>query len=100
MPNGTHGQGKFGPDYPGTAECLEHVASSFNIPGVSIAMPQSSGDPECSKAISRTDSVPPAKTRKLSVDRSDSRKYVHSSTSHFVSCMSLKHVTQLTKVIT
>ncbi|KAL2971944.1 hypothetical protein AAZX31_15G227400 [Glycine max] len=52
---------------------LEHVESSFNIPGVSIAMPQSSVDPECSKSICKSDPALPAKTKKLSMDRSDSR---------------------------
>ncbi|QCD82479.1 hypothetical protein DEO72_LG2g2818 [Vigna unguiculata] len=42
-----HDEGKFGPDYLGTMEDLEHVESSFNIYDVSIAMPQSSRDHEC-----------------------------------------------------
>ncbi|KAG5144665.1 hypothetical protein JHK84_030208 [Glycine max] len=69
--------GKFGPDHSCTMDDLEHVESSFNIPGVSIAMPQSSVDPECSKSICKSDPALPAKTKKLSMDRSDSRKYVH-----------------------
>ncbi|KAF7810058.1 polycomb group protein EMBRYONIC FLOWER 2-like [Senna tora] len=75
LQNGRHDGGKFGPHYPGGTDYLEHVASSFNIPGVPIAMPQSSRDPECNKSVSRCDSALPAKTRKLSMDRSDSRKY-------------------------
>ncbi|WVZ10457.1 hypothetical protein V8G54_014987 [Vigna mungo] len=64
---------KSGPDHPGTMDDLEHVESSFNISGVSIAMPQSSGDPECSKSICKSDPALPAKSKKLSMDRSDSR---------------------------
>ncbi|RYQ81073.1 hypothetical protein Ahy_Scaffold1g107080 isoform C [Arachis hypogaea] len=67
---------RFGPNVPGTADCLEYVASSFNIQGVSIAMPQSSGDPETSKSVYRSDPAVPAKTKKLNMDRSDSKKYV------------------------
>lgn len=77
LPSGRNDGGKFGPDHPGTMDNLEHVESNFNIPGVSIAMPQSSVDPECSKSICKSDPALPAKTKKLSMDRSDSRKYVH-----------------------
>ncbi|CAJ1928667.1 unnamed protein product [Sphenostylis stenocarpa] len=73
LPSGRNDGGKFGPDHPGTMDDLEHVESSFNIPGVSIAMPQSSGDPECSKSICKSDPAVPAKTKKPSMDRSDSR---------------------------
>ncbi|KAG4975013.1 hypothetical protein JHK87_031834 [Glycine soja] len=73
LPSGRNDGGKFGPDHPGTMDNLEHVESSFNIPGVSIAMPQSSVDPECSKSICKSDPALPAKTKKLSMDRSDSR---------------------------
>ncbi|BAU00410.1 hypothetical protein VIGAN_10200000 [Vigna angularis var. angularis] len=71
--SGRNDGGKFGPDHPGTMDDLEHVESSFNISGVSIAMPQSSGDPECSKSICKSDPALPAKSKKLSMDRSDSR---------------------------
>ncbi|XP_014521268.1 polycomb group protein EMBRYONIC FLOWER 2 isoform X4 [Vigna radiata var. radiata] len=64
---------KSGPDHPGTMDDLEHVESSFNISGVSIAMPQSSGDPECSKSVCKSDPALPVKSKKLSMDRSDSR---------------------------
>lgn len=74
--NGKPDVEKLGPDHPGATDCLEHVASSFNIQGVSIAMPQSSGDPECSKSVYRSDPAVPAKTKKLNMDRSDSKKYV------------------------
>lgn len=62
-----------------TAERIEDVASSFNIPGVSIAMAQSSVDPECGKLSAGNDAVAPvlhhiAKSRKLSADRSELRK--------------------------
>ncbi|XP_014626860.2 polycomb group protein VERNALIZATION 2 [Glycine max] len=77
LPSGRNDGGKFGPDHPGTMDNLEHVESNFNIPGVSIAMPQSSVDPECSKSICKSDPALPAKTKKLSMDQSDSRKYVH-----------------------
>lgn len=73
LPSGRNDGVKFGPGHPGTMDDLENVVSSFNIPGVSIAMPQSSGDPEFSKSICKSDSALPAKTKKLSMDRSDSR---------------------------
>ncbi|KAK8471705.1 hypothetical protein PHAVU_002G000500 [Phaseolus vulgaris] len=73
LPIGRSDGGKFGPDHPSTMDDLEHVESSFNISGVSIAMPQSSGDPECSKSICKSDPALPAKSKKLSVDRTDSR---------------------------
>ncbi|KAL2342014.1 hypothetical protein Fmac_009954 [Flemingia macrophylla] len=73
LPNGRNDGGKFGSDHLGTMDDLDHVESSFNIPGVSIAMPQSSGDPECSKSICKSDPSLPTKTKKLSMDRSDSR---------------------------
>lgn len=60
------------------ADCIEGVASSFNGPGVPIAMAQSSMDPECVKSLSGSDAVAPAmlhvvKSRKLSTERSDTR---------------------------
>lgn len=76
MPNGRVG-GNYGPDYPGAIGCIERVASSPNVPGVSIAMAQSSGDPECVKSLFGSDPTVPVKSRKLSVERSDPRKYVH-----------------------
>lgn len=64
------------------ADCIEGVASSFNGPDVPIAMAQSSMDPECVKSLSGTDAVAPAmlhvvKSRKLSTERSDPRKYIY-----------------------
>lgn len=76
LQNEGNGVGKVGPDHPSATDFLEHVESSFNIPGVSIAMPQSSGDPECSKSVHRSDPALPTKAKKLNMDRSDSRKYV------------------------
>jgi len=75
--SGRNDGGKLGPDHLGTMDDLEHVESSFNISGVSIAMPHSSGDPECSKPICKSDPALPVKSKKLSMDRSDSRKYVN-----------------------
>lgn len=72
MSNGRVG-GNYGPDYPGATGCIERVASSSNVPGVSIAMAQSSGDPECVKSLFGSDPTVPAKARKLSVERSDPR---------------------------
>ncbi|CAL0331707.1 unnamed protein product [Lupinus luteus] len=97
LQNGGQGGGKFDPDHPATMDYLEHVASSFNIPGVPIAMPLSSGDPECSKSVHRSDPVVPAKTKKLNMDRSDSknrmllqkRQFFHS---HRVQPMALEQV--------
>ncbi|KAJ7944697.1 polycomb group protein EMBRYONIC FLOWER 2-like [Quillaja saponaria] len=68
-----NGGGHIGPDYRNATECIEHVESSFNILGASIAMAQSSGDPECTKSLCRSNPAPPVKTRKLNMDRSDSR---------------------------
>lgn len=72
--NEGNGGVKFGPDR--AMDYVEHVESSFNIPGVSIAMPQSSEDPECSKSIHKSDPALPTKAKKLNADRSDSKKYV------------------------
>jgi len=77
LPIGRNNGGKFGPDHPSTMDDLEHVDSSFNISGVSIAMPQSSGDPECSKSICKSDPALPTKSKKLSMDRTDTKKYVN-----------------------
>lgn len=63
------------------ADCIERVASSFTGPGVPICMAQSSVDPECVKSLSGSDAVVPAmlhvvKSRKLTTERSDPKKYV------------------------
>ncbi|XP_044476998.1 polycomb group protein EMBRYONIC FLOWER 2-like isoform X2 [Mangifera indica] len=63
------------------AESIERVASSFNVPGVSIAMAQSSVDHECVKSLSGSEATAPAilhvvKSRKLTTERSDPRNRV------------------------
>ncbi|KAM3686913.1 hypothetical protein ACB098_10G038300 [Castanea mollissima] len=76
MQNGRVGGGNYGPDYLSATGCIERVASSSNVPGVSIAMAQSSVDPEFVKSLSVSDPAVPAKARKLNVERSDSRSRV------------------------
>ena len=70
------GAENYGSECPTATELMERVASSFSIPGVSIAQAQSSVDPECVKSQSGSEpSLPPAlhpaKARKLTVERSD-----------------------------
>ncbi|KAK2652353.1 hypothetical protein Ddye_012209 [Dipteronia dyeriana] len=65
----------------GIAECVQPVPSSFNVGGVSSAAAQSCTDPECLQSVAGNNLAPPAmlqfvKTRKLSIERSDPRKYV------------------------
>lgn len=79
--NSRHRGENYGPECPSYTELLERVASSFTVPGVSIAEAQSSVDPECVKLQSGTDPSLPAvlhiaKARKLTVERSDPKKYV------------------------
>ncbi|KAL5810718.1 hypothetical protein ACOSQ3_027445 [Xanthoceras sorbifolium] len=62
----------------GVAECAQHVPSSFNVAGVSSAAAQSYTDPECAQSVTGNNLAPPAmlqfaKTRKLSIERSDPR---------------------------
>lgn len=62
-------------------ECAEHITSSPNVTGVSSATAQSYADPECVQSISGNNLQPPAmlqfaKTRKLSVERSEPRTRV------------------------
>lgn len=71
-----------GPECPTSIECIERVASSSNIPGVSMAINHSSTGPECYRLLSGSDPLQPAKSRKLTVER-DPRKYVHHSFSGF-----------------
>ncbi|XP_038725356.1 polycomb group protein EMBRYONIC FLOWER 2-like [Tripterygium wilfordii] len=59
-------------------DSIEHVASSFNLSGVPIASAQSSGENEWGKLLPGSDSSLPAtlhvaKTRKISMERSDPR---------------------------
>lgn len=65
----------------GVAECAQSVTPSFNVVGVSGAAAQSYADPECLQSVSGNNLAPPAllqfaKTRKLSIERTDPRKYV------------------------
>ncbi|XAR66078.1 hypothetical protein NMG60_11012145 [Bertholletia excelsa] len=62
----------------GLAECVERDTSSPNVTGTSTATGHSYADPECVQSISGSNLAPPAmlqfaKTRKLSVERSDPR---------------------------
>ncbi|GMP69802.1 hypothetical protein CsSME_00028926 [Camellia sinensis var. sinensis] len=62
----------------GIAECAERDTSSPNATGVSTASAQSFADPECVQSVSGSHLAPPtmlqfAKTRKLSIERSDPR---------------------------
>ena len=69
-------------DKPSAVECIEHVASNLNVTGVPIAMAQSSVDMECVQSIPGSPTPPVVlqfqKTKKLSSDRSEPRKYVYS----------------------
>ncbi|GAV61307.1 VEFS-Box domain-containing protein [Cephalotus follicularis] len=102
LQNGRHGAENYGSDNPSATECIELVASSFSVPGVSIAMAQSHMDPECVKTLSGSDPVPSAmlqvtKTKKSTADRSDSknrmllqkRQFYHS---HRVQPMAMEQV--------
>jgi len=58
---------------------MERDTSSPNVTGVSSATAHSYADPECVQSVPSTSLATPtvlqfAKTRKLSVERSDSRK--------------------------
>ena len=64
----------------GAVECTQHLPSSFNVAGVSGAG-QSYSDSERVQSVSGNNLAPPAllqfaKTRKISMERSDPRKYV------------------------
>ncbi|XP_012472073.1 polycomb group protein EMF2B isoform X1 [Gossypium raimondii] len=74
LQNGYNGLENYGSDYASATECLARVANSCDGPGVSIAMAHSPLDPDCIKTVSGTDiAAPPAKTRKIAVDRSEPR---------------------------
>ena len=75
MQNAQQGE-NIGLECPSSMECIEHVASSSNIPGVSMAISQSCTGPECYKVLSGSDHLHPAKARKLTVER-DPKKYVY-----------------------
>lgn len=61
-------------------QSLQFVSSIFYVAGVSSSMPQSYVDPGCVQSVSGNNFASSmllfAKTRKLSVERSDPRKYV------------------------
>ncbi|KAG7030154.1 Polycomb group protein VERNALIZATION 2 [Cucurbita argyrosperma subsp. argyrosperma] len=85
-----------GLECPSSMECIEHVASSSNIPGVSMAISQSCTGPECYKVLSGSDHLHPAKARKLTVERDpknrmllQKRQFYHS---HRVQPMALDKV--------
>lgn len=75
MQNGVHEAENSSPDDPNTAECLEHVASSFNVSGTPTSMAQSSIDHECIKSSAGSDPaiLQMSKTKKIVVERSESR---------------------------
>lgn len=75
MQNGVHEAENSYPDDPNTAECLEHVASSFNVSGTPTSMAQSSIDHECIKSSAGSDPaiLQMSKTKKIVVERSESR---------------------------
>lgn len=61
-------------------QSLQFVSSIFYAAGVSSSIPQSYADPGCVQSVSGNNFASSmllfAKTRKLSVERSDPRKYV------------------------
>ncbi|XVE57588.1 hypothetical protein DITRI_Ditri04bG0102100 [Diplodiscus trichospermus] len=72
--NGWHSVENHGSDYISTTECFARVSTSCDGPGVSIAMAHSPLDLECIKSLSGSDiAAPPAKTRKITAERSESR---------------------------
>ncbi|XP_022158468.1 polycomb group protein EMBRYONIC FLOWER 2-like [Momordica charantia] len=85
-----------GPECPTSIECIERVASSSSIPGVSMAINHSSTGPECYRLLSGSDPLQPAKSRKLTVERDprnrmllQKRQFYHS---HRVQPMALDKV--------
>ncbi|WCJ25807.1 Polycomb group protein VERNALIZATION 2 [Euphorbia peplus] len=97
LQNLRHGAENFVACYPNGTELMERVASSSNIPGVSIAMAQSSVDSECIKSQALPAGIHVAKAKKLAVERSDpknrallqKRQFYHS---HRVQPMGLEQV--------
>ncbi|KAM5573054.1 polycomb group protein EMBRYONIC FLOWER 2-like [Rosa sericea] len=95
--NGRQGQENNGPHNPRPMESIKCVTSSSSAPGVTIAVAQSSLDPNCVKLQSGSDCAPPAKMRKLNGERSDpknrmllqKRQFYHS---HRVQHMELEQV--------
>ncbi|KAJ4837502.1 hypothetical protein Tsubulata_009942 [Turnera subulata] len=73
-----------GKDFPNSsvcaADCTERIPSGFDILGASASSSQAYPDAECVQSVSGNNLAPPAmlqfaKTRKLSIERSDMRKY-------------------------
>lgn len=63
----------------GVAECAQSVTPSYNVVGISGAAEQSYADPDCLQSVSGNNLAPTAmlqfaKTRKLSIERTDPRK--------------------------
>ncbi|XP_031393799.1 polycomb group protein EMF2B-like isoform X2 [Punica granatum] len=75
MQNGVHVAEDLSPDCSGGTESLEHIASSFNVQAIPIAIPQSIIDPECVKSSSGSDptAMQMSKVRKPATERSDSK---------------------------
>lgn len=84
MQNGRHGWEHYFTDYPSSVECIERVASSSNVPGITIAMAQTTADLDSVKPLSGIDPPLPPKTKKITMERSDPKKYVK-KTLHFAS---------------
>ena len=82
MPNGRYGREHYGPDFPSSTDCIERVASSSNVLGVTIALAQTFMDLDCVKPLSGIDPPLPSKTKKITVERSDSKRYVGSAMFH------------------
>ena len=74
MQNGRHGQETYGSDHPSSMDCIEHGASSSNGLGITIAMAQTSVDLDSAKLLSGNDPPIPSKTKKITMERSDSKK--------------------------
>lgn len=73
MQNVRHGLENNTPDCPSFVQSIERVASSSNVPGVTIAMAQSPMDIDCAKPLSGIDPVLPTKIKKT-MERSDFKK--------------------------
>lgn len=97
MQNGRHGWEHYFTDCPSSVECIERVASSSNVPGITIAMAQTTADLDSVKPLSGIDPPLPPKTKKITMERSDSknrvllqkRQFYHS---HRVQPMALEQV--------
>lgn len=85
--------------FAGVVDCMEYNTSSANATGCSSACASAHlyPDPECIQSVSISNTSPPsmlqfAKTRKLSLESSDLRKYVKLFLYLFyIFTMSLKH---------